>query len=258
MTSIKAKEKARLGYLLRQFNKRYRFFQEKYIDLFIDFRKAQDDKLNYALRVDDLQLRLATSQGELIKTSSSFLTMLNKTQTSCTDIVNKFISQHKETLREVKDLNKKKLHEEKCNREVLEETNQSISRQLQDEIHKRVKAETENLNLKQGEEHPQVQSSLPLLVKHSPNHKEVPVKKISKPPNLEPRRMKNYVRYITTVVNTVDDFSYMENFLAEHAITGTDGLLENDEASIDESDDNRISGDDFSDVDDNNAITDDD
>jgi len=78
--------------------------------------------------------------------------------------------------------------------------------------------------------------SVPISVKHSVNPKDVPLKRIFKPPNLEPRRLKNYIHYINYCVDSVDDLLIFEERLAESAKLGVEGLLENSEASIEESD----------------------
>jgi len=277
-----------------------------------------------------LQWRLTLSQGDFIKATSNFLNTLYKTQTECTDIIDKLRVQNKRIAREVLILKGRLVSKERAKRSIVvqlseekkenklrqreaHEQEEEINRLLR-ELHNRdreikgfyiglenkernslkmvrrlqekdwelgrlkkqqnellVKIESlsqqkekvslsqqnekespsqqkekESLSQQKESQNQKFPVSAPILVKGSVKPQGVPVKRIFQPPNLEPRRLKNYIRYINTFVDSVDDLISFESKLAECASIGDDGLLEDDEASTEESDNNKISGDDIS------------
>jgi len=104
-----AKEKARMGYWSRQSKKRFKTLLVKQESLFGKLEETMEDKMNYALRIDDLQLRLVTTQGELMKSTISFLSTMNQMQKECFQLR----VRRDESSREILDLKRKLTNKEK-------------------------------------------------------------------------------------------------------------------------------------------------
>jgi len=228
MSTDKNKYKARLGYWYRQFNKREKLLKQKYDRLVFLRRKTFVDYMNFAQKIDDLQMRLVASQDELLRTSSQFLITLSKTQRDCTNVINQLIEQNKEISHESFEL-KRKLVEKDNHIKILEEL-QQVGRAAP----------------KAGKEYH--------LVKQCNDPKNVPVKKILsvfKP--LEPLRLDKYIKYINTFVESAADLSVFDKKLAEDVANGNDGLLEDKEIDSDDSDKSYRSDDDNSEEFDENS-----
>jgi len=104
--SSKAKENARVGYWRRQFKKSYRALVERYEGNCFALHKSRENELNYAIRVDDLTSKLASSQGDLLRTSMHFLTMMNQTHRSTTRTIDHLITSIEEAYKETRTLRK--------------------------------------------------------------------------------------------------------------------------------------------------------
>jgi len=233
MSTDKNKYKARLGYWYRQFNKREKLLKQKYDRLAFLRRKTFVDELNFARKIDDLQMRLVASQDELLRTSSQFLMTLSKTQCNSRNVINQLIEQKKEISHESFEL-KRKLVEKDNHIKSLEEKLQQVGRAVP----------------KAGEEYH--------LVKQCIDPENVPVKKIlSVFRPLEPLRLDRYIKYINTFVESAADLSVFDNKLAEDVANGNDGLLEDKEIDSDDSGKSYRSDDDNSEEFDDNENSDD-
>jgi len=209
MTSSKAKENARLGYWCRQFKKRYFSLKGKFVGTSIDLHKSQEKELEYAVHIDDLTIRLLSSQHDLMKTNSLFLSLLSNTQRDTTKIINQLIATNKEAHKETRTLriviqeNVKELEKEKTKAWEKEEYMLAL------EKWRIVKEKAKVRDLKE----------------------DVPIKKYRYISNYEPRRMEVYVQLIK-IANTFDEWMYFENRILEAALSGDEVLLERNEESI--------------------------
>jgi len=180
MDPKKKKENARLGFWFRRFNKRYKSLKDRCESLLINQKKLLDDKLTYSLRIDDLQLRLITSQGELLKTSSYFLTTLSKTQSKCTKIINDLINQNKELSKEIAAIKRKP---------------KEIVQQEPDVLKSSIALREVNTS---------VAPPKPLQVNRNIDPKEVSRKKFFNKLSPHPRHFISYLEYCTKRYKTLD------------------------------------------------------
>jgi len=182
-----------LGFWFRRFNKRYKSLKDRCESLLINQKKILNDKLTYALRIDDLQLRLITSQGELLKTSSYFLTTLSKTQSKCTNIINDLISQNKELSKEIAAIKHKP---------------KEIVRQEPDVL---------NTSMTLREVDTPVAPPKPLQVNRKIDPKEVPRKKFFNKLSPHPRHFISYLEYCAKryIILDYDEIKDMEKNLFE-------------------------------------------
>jgi len=115
--SSKSKENARLGYWQRQFKKSYKALRESYESNLIDLSKSQEKEMNHSSRVADLTSKLASSQGDLLRSSMHFLAMTNQTQRATTKTIDHLITAIEEAYKQVHTLRrdvqtlKKNVHE---------------------------------------------------------------------------------------------------------------------------------------------------
>jgi len=275
MTSYSSKkENARLGYWRRQFKKNYKALRERHESNLIDLNKSQEEKeLNHLEHVADLTSKLASSQGDLLRSSMHFLAMTNQTQRATTKTIDHLIASIEEAYKQVRNLRRdvqtlkknvqekgdllKKVKEKATERakglnmikEILRVQDKELakvnSKMNQNELEllkarSKVRDLEKDLMTRQTQEPEKIGQPEPrkeityFRVTRNIVKEEVPFKRFKFQTNYEPRRLLSYIQLATTLSGTSEQWQEFEDKLNEGAFNGIDLLLERNGDSLEQ------------------------